>query len=83
MRTLSGLIIATVLAAEVVINKDKYENKLDTARKISSFIARSCGLSTGDLTPTLSHKFTEFSKEKDAEDTPAPEVPLCYEGFCR
>lgn len=50
-----------MMAMEVVVNADKYEDKLATTRKICSFLSKKLGMSKNDLCPALKSKFDEVA----------------------
>ncbi|CAK9042240.1 unnamed protein product [Durusdinium trenchii] len=60
-----------MMAMEVVVNADKYEDKLATTRKICSFLSKKLGMSKNDLCPALKSKFDEVAAIPKA--APAPE----------
>lgn len=57
---MSAQVVSTMMAMEVVINPDKYPDKLASSRQVCSFISRKLGLSKHDLTPLLMAKFDDL-----------------------
>jgi len=56
------MVVACMMVAECVVNHESYDNKLESARKVNSYICKECGLSKSDLPMALQTKFDEFSK---------------------
>lgn len=71
LRATAAMTIACWMTAECVVNAFKYDkSKLATARQVSSYLAKKCGLSKDDLPETLLTKFTEFSQADEAGEGP-------------
>ena len=65
-----ALTCSSTLAAECVVNAEKYENPLKTGRKLSAFINNTFGVTKDDFPGVLKQKFDDFCKSKSQSEMP-------------
>lgn len=49
------------MAMEIVVNADKYEDKLTTSRRVGAYLSKKLGMSKNDLPPLLKSKFEQLT----------------------
>lgn len=50
-----------MMAMEIVVNADKYEDKLTTSRRVGAYLSKKLGMSKNDLPPLLKSKFEQLT----------------------
>ena len=62
------------MAMEIVVNADKYEDKLTTSRRVGAYLSKKLGMSKNDLPPLLKSKFEQLT----ASQTPCLSWQVFY-----
>lgn len=60
--------VGVVMTLDCVLRGRDYPNKLDSARKVSTYLAKHCGISKEDLPANLLTHFNKFAQEATEEE---------------